>query len=478
MRFSLLVAVCTAMPGLLMAQGNNFSLLSQTNKYPGAVAPTNRYAGVWGMVVNGKEYALVGTRPGTLIYDCSNPANPVEVGMIPGPTPGGSTGYFWREINSYGSYAYSCSEHGSTQVIDMSNPTSPKLVGTIGSRTHTVSIDQDTGKLFANGGSGRGTLIYDLAANPVNPPKVGSYTSVYVHDSAPFRGYLYTAEIQNGTFSIIDISNVGSLNTISSTKTPGNFTHNVWVTDDDQIAITADENKGGCLGVFDISNKASPKLLATWCSPNGATVHNVFIKGNVAHFSSYTDGYWAIDISDPSNPKAIGGYDTSPLTGNGYNGCWGCYPFQPSGAIYLADMQLGFFIVKPDCGVPNHYGAATAGTNGAPTILHGGGVAKVNNPSFEILAGNVPATASTTLVLGIAPGFTPVAGFNLLVDANWPLILITQSANAQGKASFSTSIPNDPNLANLSLATQVLALDAGAPQGISASRGMTFTICP
>ena len=57
---------------------------------------------VWGYTdPNGHEFALVGHRSGTYIYDVSsNPHNPIEVGFIPGAT---ST---WRDIKTHSYYCY------------------------------------------------------------------------------------------------------------------------------------------------------------------------------------------------------------------------------------------------------------------------------------------------------------------------------------------------------------------------------------
>src|SRR4029434_9354829 len=99
--------------------------------------------------------------------------------------------------------------------------------------------------------------------------------------------------------------------------------------------VTTDENHGGCLTFYDVTNKSAPVQLSTFCSPSGATVHNAFILGKVCFLASYSAGFYAVDVSDPTTPRLICSYDTSPQTNNDYHGCWGCYPFQPSGNIYL-----------------------------------------------------------------------------------------------------------------------------------------------
>ena len=475
-----LTLLATAGPAL----AQNIQQLAHVDRFPGGTASTNHYAGIWGTVVNGREIAIVPARSGTVFYDCTDPRNPVEVGFIAGPTTGGS-GYFWREAQSWGHYVYLSSEHGSFQVVSLANPASPQLVSTFGNSAHSVSIDQDAGILYANGGAGRGIVLYDLNQSATNPPQVGSRRSPYVHDCLPIRGYCYTAQIFDGNFAILDVSNPGNLITISTTTTPRQFPHNIAVDADDRIAIVTEENRGDCFTIYDITNKSAPVVIGTWCSPGGATVHNVFIDGHVAHLACYADGYFTIDISDPTTPVMIGNFDTSAFTGNNYYGDWGCYPFQPSGAVYLSDMQTGFWIVKPDSGVPYRYGAATAGTGAVePTIDFDGGYAQVGNASFELVAEHTRGGAGCAMLIGFAAGSTPLLGVDILVDLSIAPVAYTATANGAtgaagaGTAGFPLGIPNLASLAGATIFAQGLVFDAAGPAGFAATRGMELAISP
>jgi choice-of-anchor B domain-containing protein len=483
LRILSVAAAGCALAAVLPAQLNT-RLLARVDPQPGAVSPTNNYGGVWGMVVNGRELALVPARTGTYIYDCSDPRNPRQTGFIAGPGST-STPYFWREANSWRTWAYVSSEHGNCQVINLANPDSPVLAGTFGTRFHTVSVDPGTGLLWGSGGGARGCNIYNLNVSATAPPLINSWLSPYVHDCLPIRGHAYLAQISDGNFRIVDSSNPLNILTLSSTTTPGAFTHNVWVTDDDRIAVTADENMGGCLTIYDITDKRNPIQRATWCSPNGATVHNVFIKGSIAHFSCYSDGYWAVDISNPSSPRTIAQYDTTPLTGSSYHGDWGCYPFQPSGVIYLSDMQRGFHIVEPTCGVPNVYGAGTAGTGGiVPAIDFAGGFARVGNATFAAKGTKVRGGATAALLVALGQGQFPLLGVTVLVDPT--SIIAAPTAQADGSAGAAGAgtalrtfpLPGIPGIANLALYMQFVAIDPSGPQGLSASPGMRVVICP
>jgi choice-of-anchor B domain-containing protein len=478
-------SVCSAL-ALVLASPRppaqvNTKLLAHVDKFPGAVAPTNNYAGIWGYVnpANGREYAIVPARTGTVVYDVTDPANPIERGFIPGPGAA-SQPYVWREAASFGTWLYLSSEHGSFQVLDMSNPDAPVLAGTFGGNAHTLSVDQGAGTLWANGGAARGSRIYNLHSSPVNPALIATFGTDYVHDCHPAGGFCYVAHINSGNFRIVNTSALPTLTTVSITPTPGTFTHNVWASDNGGLVVTSDENNGGCMTVFDITNKAAPVQKSTWCSPTGATVHNVYLRGKVAHFSNYTDGYRAVDLSAPANPRPIAHYDTTPRTGSDYSGSWGCYPFLPSGVILASDMQRGLFIIENTCGVPVLYGRGTAGTGGfVPAIDYDGGFAQVGNATFGIEGTKLLGGAGAVLTVGFGPGSTHALGIEFLLSLTRPILAFAATADGQpgvggaGKATVPFPIPADVNLAGLTLYAQFLVLD----KSLAASRGMRVAIC-
>lgn len=466
----------------------NCTVLAHVDKFPGAVAPAHNYTGVWGMVgSDNREYAFVAARTGTIVYDCTVPTAPVEVAFIPGPAPA-SGFFFWREARSFGNYLYVSSEHGPVQVVDLTNPQAPVLVGTTAVTAHALSIDAQRKHLWLDGGAGNGAWVYDLGANPTNPPLITAYTPSYVHDSFVQNGWAYLSIPYEGKLRILDVNNVLAPVMRANVTTPGNFTHSVWVDDEDKICVVTDENKGGCLSVWDVTTKTSPQLRSTWCSPSTppATLHYQFLRDKVVHMASYSDGYWAVDVSDPANPQAVAHFDTSLLSGNDYVGAWGCYPFQPSGVVYISDMQTGFWILQPTCGVPAIYGPAAAGKGGfMPVIEHLGGAAKVGNPSFTISGRKMLGGTTAALLVGAGATTLPILGITLLVDPILPNVLLsTTTTGAQGAPGVGTAqvvagLPNDPALAGVTIYSQWIVLDPSGPGGmLASSRGMGTSICP
>ncbi len=76
--------------------------------------------------------------------------------------------------------------------------------------------------------------------------------------------------------------------------------------------------------------------------------YNVYVLGNYIVSAYYRDGITIHDISRPENMVLTGRYDTSPLSGSGWDGCWSVYPFTPSGRVYASDILQGLFVIDVD----------------------------------------------------------------------------------------------------------------------------------
>src|SRR5437868_3168754 len=99
--------------GVLNAQPNNITLLGHLSY------GNQSCAGVWHYVgTGGNEYAIVGASDRLSIVDVTTPATPVEVASVPA-LPGQSS--LWREVKTYGNYAYAVSEGGGgVTIVDLS----------------------------------------------------------------------------------------------------------------------------------------------------------------------------------------------------------------------------------------------------------------------------------------------------------------------------------------------------------------------
>ena len=310
---------------------------------------------VWGYVdEQGNEYAIVGTTLGTSVVDLSDPSNPTEIYWLPGEES------IWRDPKVFGDYAYITTEaeEGLT-IIDLSPlPQSPitnavLFTGPIGNSwtaAHNCYADS-SGYLYvfgANRGNG-GIIIYDLNVDPLNPVEIGEFDTWYCHDGVVRNDTLYAAHIYDGIFTLIDVSNKSNPVLMGNQFSPGFFAHNIWPSQSGSVVYTTDEISAGKIGAFDITNPLNIFPTDEYqASPGtGVVPHNAFVKGDYLIASHYTEGVKILDVSYPGNIIEVGNYDTYPLQNPNYDGCWGVYPYLPSGLILASDMTEGLFILQP-----------------------------------------------------------------------------------------------------------------------------------
>ena len=310
---------------------------------------------VWGYVDElGNEYAIVGTSKGTSIVDVTDPSNPFEVFWIAG------TESIWRDPSVRGDYAYVTTEASDgLLIIDLSplplsnNLPTTTYTGPSGSpwqSAHTCFVDENGfAYIFGSNRGNGGAIILDVQTDPMNPIEVGDFDNWYVHDGFVRNDTMYLAHISDGFFSLVDVTVKASPILLGTKTTPNNFTHNIWPSDNGQYVFTTDEISGAFIAAYDISDPLNIfEVDRIQNSPGqGILPHNTHVLNNYLITSYYSDGIIIHDITHPNNIVKVGYYDTYPTQTTGFDGCWGVYPFLPSGTILAADITEGLFILGP-----------------------------------------------------------------------------------------------------------------------------------
>jgi len=319
----------------------------------------------WGYTdETGIEYALVGTTKGTSIVSLENPSNPQEVLWIPGSES------IWRDLQVYNNVLYVTTEaQDGLLIVDLSPlPQSNNLgisyyngpAGSEWSSAHDIFVDTQAGWAYicgANRGNG-GMIILDIHTDPLLPIEVSEFDNWYCHDAFAQGNKLYGAHISDGFFSIIDVTDHSNPILLNTQLTSSAFTHNIWATSDDHYVVTTDELPNSFLDFYDVSDPMNIQFTDKIQSSPGQNVipHNAFIENDtIVYTSYYTDGVTVHDMSRPKNVVQIGSYDTHPAQNSNTIGCWGVYPYFPSGLIIGSDMETGLFILQPTLQKPSYY---------------------------------------------------------------------------------------------------------------------------
>ncbi|MBL8900957.1 MAG: hypothetical protein JNM84_25215 [Planctomycetes bacterium] len=124
------------------------------------------------------------------------------------------------------------------------------------------------------------------------------------------------------------------------------------------------------------------------------------------------------------------------------------------------------------CGAVVPYGNGLGGTGGVvPRLDAVGCFARRQTVSFVTSQG-LPGAPGIFLA-GVQPSAVPIFGGQILV---LPLVQIAHVLDAGGASNLPIPIPDDTNLLNTDFFTQVLYIDAGAPQLVSFSTGQSMRV--
>lgn len=431
--------------------------------------PGGSFNDIWGYSTpDGREYALLGSTTGTYIVDCSDPTNPIQRGFFSGPSSS------WRDIRTYRHYAYIVTEGGpGVQIIDLSDPDNPQFVKTWGqsalSNAHNIAIDTDAGIMYPCG-TNRGVLFVDIATDPENPVEIGMYNAAYVHDLHVQDGIAHMAEISSSRYRTVDVSNLPNETIMGSSFWVS--CHNTWPTRDNKYCVTTSETTNGGVGVFDIANPANPIQIASFFAGGfGTSAHNAFVRDRVIHVGYYSEGYQTLDISAPDTPVFLGFYDTSSST-SGFSGAWGCYPFQPSGVIYISDRSNGLHVLESKT-TTCLYGDAKIGTNGDAPEIHSFGAPYIGNAKFALEVEDANPSSTTFCLIGVQGALT-VKDLDIHVALGLPHTVVTTATDSSGYAKIDVPLPN--GLPKVTLAAQFLVVDPVGQIGLTGSRGMKFEL--
>lgn len=338
-----------AAPAPAANQAVNMALLAQL-PLAGMSRGATGAAGLWGTTTtSGRRLALVGLTDGTAVVDVTDPARPRTTGLIVGELSS------WREIRVYGDYAYVSTEANTgLDIIDLRNPDQPVKVQTWNrtfTSAHSLEIETERGLLLMNGTrnaarADNGLRVLDVATNPREPREVGAFTAFYVHDAYVRGNRIYAAAIRDGFLGVLDVSDPSRITEITRFFTGGRFTHNSWLTGDSRYLFTTDERSGRPLEGWDIANVLAPRKVTEYNARPTGIPHNVVVDGTRLFVAHYGDGVHVLDVANPENPRLIGSYDTFGPPSDGFDGCWGVYPFPGSDLVIASDRQGGLFVLQ------------------------------------------------------------------------------------------------------------------------------------
>jgi choice-of-anchor B domain-containing protein len=349
-------------PVLFYSQNSNITLLDSWTKdsLPYCYDGESVFNEVWGFSVNGTDYGVIGSTAGAHFFDISNDQLD-EVAFVAGKYVGPQAVH--RDYHDYNGYLYAvCDENlSSLQIMDLSYlPDSVPLVydsDELIVRAHNIFIDTAMAKLYVLSATSNTQFkpmsVYDISS-PTNPQFLYSYENVnHVHDAYVYNDTAYLNCGSEGLKVIRSANNfpiqIGEL----TTYLDKGYNHSGWLNKSKNTYIMCDETYGMNIKAINVSDLNDIQTESLFNSDMGdddnSVAHNVIVRNDIAYVSYYHDGLQIFDVSNPSNVKKLGFFDTyNNIPSVSWAGAWGVYPFRDGERILVSDRANGLFLIGFD----------------------------------------------------------------------------------------------------------------------------------
>lgn len=340
---------------------------------------------IWGWTdkKTGREYALVGLGDGTGFVDITKPRHPKYLGKLPTHTDFS----IWRDIEVVNNHAFVVSEangHG-LQVFDLERlrgVTSPKTFGEdawLGGfgQAHTVTADDNSDVIHVNGardavtacaGAGNGGPIMVDVSKPTSPKVVGcNLQDGYTHDmqcvtyhgpDIEHEGREICLGSNEDTLTITDVTNKDNPRELSRTSyDTASYVHQGWFSPNQRYFLSNDELDEAygevpstATYMWDLSDLDAPEVMGDFLHGTESIDHQLFLRDGFAFESNYMSGVRILGTKKLSEGDLTkrGFFDVYPSDDAvDFAGTWANYPFFRSGTVVATGIEEGLFVLRP-----------------------------------------------------------------------------------------------------------------------------------
>jgi len=248
-------------------------------------------------VVGAPGIAYFGSGTMLVVLDTSDP-------MVPSVLSHFEMGGIIRDLFLDGTRLYAASGNLGLQIVDVSDPAAPVLLGTWTEDLPVIGVASIGNTAYACV-DGEDHLYVVDASDPAGPVTRGSVQVWGIYDVAAHGQHAYLACYTNG-LHVVDVSDPDNPVEVGENEVWGlALDVAVVATRSGTVCYVANYRSG--LNVFDVNDPANPVELAT---QDVGDLEGISVEGNTAYCASYWPGFTTVDISDPSAPVQLDTYDT------------------------------------------------------------------------------------------------------------------------------------------------------------------------
>lgn len=348
-RHALRLVVCVAAAGVALLWGAAAARAAVEPALRGAIANAKALSGTTAVAVSGNYAYVTPYYRGELVaVDVSDPRHPHIVGHTPvarsllnatNVTVSGTLAYVVSKNRNtaQGSGGNDDGTGNSLTIVDVSDPTAPRIVGTLHNRValfgaYGVAVDGDyayvasqgclRGQPCPNTAVGDSFTVVDVS-DPATPTVVatlrngtlplpwrGSGALKHATSVALSGGFAYVTAAYTNRLTVIDVRDPLHPAIVASLEDDAQLAFPVDVAVDNGYALVADQYSGlGRVAVVDVQDPTAPQVVATVTDPtwlDGA--YRIKASGDFAFVSAaYANAVAVIDVSNPAAPRVAGG---------------------------------------------------------------------------------------------------------------------------------------------------------------------------
>ena len=289
----------------------------------------------------------------------------------------GGDPYIVLDVKAQDGMLYVATVSNGLVIFALFDPSAPELMGQYhvdegdGSpenftNIHNIFLSPDGNLVYAMNqsliGGTRGTSVTtDLriidVSDATSPREVGRFSTDvdvgFVHDINVIEreGRLIAfLNLWEAGLWILDVTDPGSISVLSSFAWDGVISHSGWpfARDGKLYYAHAEEGYDRHLTILDVTGLTSPRIISSFSTRPGVSIHNVHVVDGVAYIAYYIDGLRVVDLRDPENPIEIGHFDTVPAEDKSgiLQGAWGVRVLD--GTVYISDLETGTYAFQVD----------------------------------------------------------------------------------------------------------------------------------